>query len=316
MQQTCEVDGLLLVGGMVGIHDNEVGTADDVLQASNAHLGEILPHLLGEEREEVDHIVGTAHEACTEAFVLRSHTDGTGVGVAFAHHHATEHDERQCAECELIGTEHRHDDDVLGRLQLTIGLQSHLVAETVADERLLGFGKAYFGRNACKAHRTGGRGSCTTFGTADDDEVGLGLGYAGSDGSHTTFGHQLHAHGSLGVDVLQVEDELGEVLDAVDVVMRWGRNERDAWDGVARLGNDLVHLEAGQLSTLTGLGTLGNLDLYLLGIDQIFSSDTEASAGNLLGLAAEAYPIDRSMVTGIVLAAFAGVASRSQSVHG
>ena len=54
---------------------------------------------------------------------------------------------------------------------------------------------------------------------------------------------------------------------------------------MARLGYDFVHLEAGQLSALAGLGALCHLDLQLLGIDQIFRGHTEAARGYLLGLA-------------------------------
>ena len=54
---------------------------------------------------------------------------------------------------------------------------------------------------------------------------------------------------------------------------------------MARLGNDLVDLEARKLSALTGLRSLSHLDLYFFGIDQILRGHTETTRGNLLGLA-------------------------------
>ena len=87
------------------------------------------------------------------------------------------------------------------------------------------------------------------------------------------------------VDILQVEYELREVFDAVDVVVGWGRDERDTGDAVACLGYHLVHLESRKLSALSGLGTLCHFDLYFFGIDEIFRSHAEAPAGHLLRLA-------------------------------
>ena len=94
------------------------------------------------------------------------------------------------------------------------------------------------------------------------------------------------------------------------------RYERDAGDSVARLGDDVVHLEARQLSALAGLRTLRHLDLYLLGVHQILRRHAEASRGYLLRLARQAHAVHRRVIAGIVLAALAGVRARAQTVHG
>ena len=67
--------------------------------------------------------------------------------------------------------------------------------------------------------------------------------------------------------------------------MRWWRDEADARNRVTCLGDDLVDLKAGQLSALTRLGTLCHLDLYFLGIDEVFGCHTETSRSHLLGFA-------------------------------
>src|SRR3546814_11073531 len=64
--------------------------------------------------------------------------------------------------------------------------------------------------------------------TGDQDGVGLRLGDAGGDGADAGRGHQLHADPRLRVDLLEVVDELGEVLDRVDVVARRRRDQADA----------------------------------------------------------------------------------------
>ena len=97
--------------------------------------------------------------------------------------------------------------------------------------------------------------------------------------------------------------------------MRWRRDERNAGNGVARLGDDVVHLESGQLSTLTRLGSLCHLYLNLLGIHQIFSRHAEASAGNLFGLRTQRHAIHLRVVARIVLATLTRVRACAQFVH-
>ncbi len=98
--------------------------------------------------------------------------------------------------------------------------------------------------------------------------------------------------------------------------MRRWRDERDARNGVACLGDDLVDLVAGQLSALTRLGTLCYLDLYLLSVDKVFCGDTEASGSHLLGLTAQADAVDSAGVAVAVFTALTGVAACAESVHG
>ena len=98
---------------------------------------------------------------------------------------------------------------------------------------------------------------CTTSASA--------LTHAGGDGAHAVLGHQLHRDLG-GVDLLEVVDELGQVLDGVDVVVGRRGDEADAGLGVAQAGDLVGHLVAGQLAALARLGALGHLDLQLVGV--------------------------------------------------
>ena len=99
-------------------------------------------------------------------------------------------------------------------------------------------------------------------------------------------------------------------------MVRRRRNERDSGNGVTRLGNHLVHLEARQLSAFTRLGTLRHLNLYLLGVDQIFCSYAEASRSHLLGLARKRNAVHSLVETLAQLAAFTCVCACAELVHG
>src|SRR5262249_44375432 len=81
-------------------------------------------------------------------------------------------------------------------------------------------------------------------------------------------------------------------------------------------GDALVHLVAGQLPALARLRALGDLDLQLVGIDQVLGADAEARARHLLDGAAPEVTVGIGDVAPRLLAAFAGVAASAEPVHG
>ncbi len=84
------------------------------------------------------------------------------------------------------------------------------------------------------------------------------------------------------VGVLEVVDQLGEVLDRVDVVVRRRADQADAGRRVPGLGDPRVDLVAGQLAALAGLGALGHLDLDVVGLGEVERGDAEAAGRDLL----------------------------------
>lgn len=221
---------------------------------------------------------------------------------------APQRHERRRAESVLLGPQQGADQHVAGAFQLPVGLQAHPAAKPVEDERLLNLRKSDLDRNARVFHRIRGAGTRTAVAAADQNLVGLRLGNARGDGSHAALGHQLHADERFGIDILQVEDQLGQVLDRIDVVVRRRRDERDAGNRVAGAGDHLIDLEARQLTSLARLRALGDLDLNLVGIDQILRIDAETPRCDLLHRTAQRRAVGKRGVAGGVLAPFAGVA--------
>ena len=58
-----------------------------------------------------------------------------------------------------------------------------------------------------------GRGPCAALVARNGHVVGARLGDAGGDRTDPDFRHQLHGDAGHGIDVLQVVDELGQVLN-------------------------------------------------------------------------------------------------------
>jgi hypothetical protein len=77
-------------------------------------------------------------------------------------------------------------------------------------------------------------GSRTAVVTGDHQMVGLGLGDAGSHGADTDFGNQLDADRRLGIGVLQVMNQLRQILDRIDIVVRRRRDQSNARYRVAQ----------------------------------------------------------------------------------
>jgi hypothetical protein len=119
-----------------------------------------------------------------------------------------------------------------------------------------------------------------------------------------------------GLHVLQIVNELRQILDGINIMMRRRRDQPDARRAVADLADVFVDLVPGQLPAFAGLGALGHLDLQLLGVDQIFGGDAEAGRGHLLDGAAAPVAVGVALEALGVFAAFAGVALAADAVHG
>ncbi len=156
-----------------------------------------------------------------------------------------------------------------------------------------------------------GAGSSTTVVARDSDQIGICLDHAGGNGSHSGSRHQFHRHQCLWVNLFQVKDELGQIFDGVNIVVRWRRNKGYPRHRVAQTGDECVHLAARQLATLTGFGPLGDLDLQDLGIDQIGWGDPEAARSDLLD-----FGHLTSAMAGRIFATLATVGAATQAVHG
>ena len=131
---------------------DEVGTTYYIVEFPESHLRKILTHFLCKESEIVHDILVMSAEMLTQFWILSGYTHRTHVGVTLAHHHATKHNEHRRTESELVGTEQRHTDDVASGLQLTVGLQTNLSAQSVEDERLLCLTDTYLGRDTGISH--------------------------------------------------------------------------------------------------------------------------------------------------------------------
>ena len=231
------------------------------------------------------------------------------------HDAARDHQGRR-GEAELLGSQQRGHDHVAAGLELTVHLHDDAVPQAVGQQGLLGLGQADLPGDAGVLER-GQRGrSRPTVVAGDEHHVGVGLGHSRRHGAHPHLGDQLDVHPGQRVGRLEVVDELGDVLNGVDVVVRRGRDQADARRRVPGAGDPRVHLLARQLAALARLGPLGDLDLDVVGVDQVLAGHPEAAGGHLLdGAASQVAVVVGGEAVG-VLAALAGVRAAADPVHG
>ena len=153
-------------------------------------------------------------------------------------------------------------------------------------------------------------------GARDLHDVGERLRDAGGDRADVVLGDELHRDLRLRVDLLEVVDELREILDRVDVVVRRGRDQSDAGLREPQPRDLAAHLVAGQLAAFAGLRALRDLDVELVGERAVLGRDAEAPRRDLLDpRVAVARGATRAEARG-VLAALAAVALPADHVHG
>ena len=255
-------------------------------------------------------MLGPARELRAQLRLLRGDADGAAVEVAVAALDAPERDKHRGAEGELVRAEQRADHDVAAGAELTVDLEPHAGAQVVLHERLVRLGEAGLPRDAGVLDGGERRGAGAAVEARDHDDVRVRLGDAGGDGPDARLAHELHRDARAGVGAAQVVDELREVLDRVDVVVRRRRDERGAGLGVAQARDEGVDLARRELPALAGLGALRDLDLQVLRAAQVTDRDAEPPRGDLL---------DRAVAVGPealrILAPLAAVGHRAEAVE-
>ena len=149
----------------------------------------------------------------------------------------------------------------------------------------------------------------------DQHDIGVRLRHARGDRADAGRRDELHVNARLRIRVLQVVNQLRQVLDRIDVVMRRRRDQADAGRRVSDLRDPRIDLVAGQLAAFAGLGALRHLDLQILGVDEVLARDAEARRRHLLDGAVPRVAVRIGHVPGRILAALAGVRLAAEPVH-
>eukprot|EP01137_Pigoraptor_chileana_P031731 Opistho-2@20015 len=244
----------------------EIAAANHFVECAESEARHVLSDLLCDHKEVVDHVLRLPLKLLPQLGVLRCDSDGARVQMALAHHCAPERNERRRRKPKLLRPEQRRQHDVASRAQLAVRLQHNAPAEIVQHERLVRLCQAKLPRQPRMLDARPAAGAGPAVVARDQNVLRVALSNARSNDAHAGFRHELHRYARRWIGALEVENQLGEILDRVDVVVRRRRNEANTSRRVAGLCNAVADLVSGELTALAGLGTLGHLDLQFVRI--------------------------------------------------
>src|SRR5712692_10179208 len=102
-------------------------------------------------------------------------------------------------------------------------------------------------------------------------------------------------------------NELRQVFDRINIMVRRRRDEAYARSRVTHLGDPGIDLMAGKLAALARLRALRHFDLQIVGVDQVLAGHAETAGSDLLDRAAARIAIRVRLIARRVFATLAGV---------
>ena len=202
--------------------------------------------------------------------------------MALPRHVAADRHEPRGAEPIGLRAEQRGDDHIAPGAQAAVGPHLDPVAQAVLDEQRLRLREPQLPRRARMFDRRQRRRPRAAVVTRDEHVVCVCLRDTRRHAPDPRFGHELHADACARIHLFQVVNQLRQVLDRVDVVMRRRRDERHARHGVPEARDQRRDFVSGELTTFARLRPLGHLDLELVGAYQIVRRHAEAPRRDLL----------------------------------
>ena len=225
-QQTRQIQ-LLLAWGVAGQTLQQINTPYQLLQVADAQLGHPLPGLGRDEPEEVHRHFNRALEVfLPQVLVLGRDAGGTVVQMTDTQVLTTQGHHWCGAETEAFGAQNSALDHIQAGLDTAIGLQADLAPQVVGAQRLLGFTQAQFPGRAGVTDRGQRAGRCTTVVAGNRNQVRVGFRHTGSDGAYPRLRYQFHRNQRTWIDLFEIEDQLRQILDRINIVVRWWRNQR------------------------------------------------------------------------------------------
>ena len=281
---------------------HQVAAAADLVERSRAQRREAAADVARDEAQKRRGVLGGPGELSAQRCVLRRDPDRTGVQVALVGVDAAQCDQQCGPEAEHVGAEHRRYDHVATGLEAAVDAQRYPPAQPIGNQRVVGLDESQLPGQAGVLDRAQRRGPRAAVVTGDVNHVGARFGDPARDVADTRLRDQLDGDLGLRIRAAQIVDELRQILDRVDVVMRRRRDQGLACDRSTQRRDLRGHFESGDLSAFAGLRSLGDLDLEFLGGGQILGRHAEPSRRDLL---------DRVEGSRWVLAAFTAVAART-----
>ncbi len=293
-----------------------LGMTHHLVNRTEAQTRHNLAHLLGHKEHEVLNVLRLALKATTQTAILRGDARRAGVLLAVALHEATHGDERHGSKAKLLGTQQARHGNISAVHKLAVGLEHHAGAQAVLQQRLLCLSQAKLQRQTGMPDGIARSSARAAVMARNQNLVSSALSYTGGNGAYARLGAQLDRNARARVGVLEVKNQLSQVLNGVNIVVRRRRNKANTRRGLTHLSNPGVDLLTRQMTTLARLGALSHLDLNLNCRAQVAACYTKAARSNLLNGGVLGITVGQRRLAAGILAALTGVGTTVQTVHG
>ena len=198
---------------------------------------------------------------------------------------------------------------------MSVRLHHYAASQVVLHQHLLRFSNA---KLPGQPGMFDGRfGRCTRAATvsADQHNIGVSLGNPGGDGANAHLGHKLDVDPGLRINILQVMNELRQVFDGVDIVVRRRRYQLHSGRSPPHPPYVLIDFVAGELTSLSRLRTLRHFDLQVGSVHQIVGGNAKPPGSHLLHSAAPRVAVGIGSKATVVFSALTGIALGVYTVH-
>ena len=133
--------------------------------------------------------------------------------MALANHGAPQAHQQGGAEAELLRAQERGDDHIAAGFELSIRLEPNPVAHIVDHKSLVRFGQPQFPGQSRMADAGERRGTGAAIVAGNQDGIRTGLGHPCAHRSHAHFRSQFDRNTGPGINLPQVIDKLGKILN-------------------------------------------------------------------------------------------------------
>ena len=201
-------------------YGKQITASNQFVHRADAHQRHALPQFLRHKTHEIDYVFRFSGKALPEFRILRCHSHRAGIQIAHTHHAAAEGNQRRRGKAKFFGTQHTGHSHIAPGHQLAVSLNDDLLTKAVFYQRLVRLGNPQFpGQAGVLNGRQGGSAGSPVI-TRDQDNLRPGFRHTAGNCAHPRLRHQLHTDSRMAVGVFQVENQLSQIFDGVNIVVR------------------------------------------------------------------------------------------------
>ena len=300
----------------IAAQTQEFHFAHHFIDGTEAQFSHDAAQVFGQKAEEVDDVFRLAAEALAQFGVLGRNAYRASIHVAFAHHDATFYHECGGSNAPFFGAQEGGYGDVFTCTQLAIRLYHYPVAQFIAQQGVVGLGQAQFPGQTRVTNRSQRRSARSSIVARDQNGIGVRFGYPRSNDPYSRFRHEFDVDARSRVGIFEVKNQLRQILNGINIVVRRRRNQAYPWCGMPYAANPFIHFMAGQLPTFTRLGTLRHFDLQFSSVAEVITGYSKTTGSHLFDGRTFPIAIFFGFKADLVFTAFATVAFAANTVHG